>query len=113
LFLSALGSSAQSPNIIVILANDLGCRDLKLYDGWIDAPRIERMAREGMTFNDFHANSSVCSPTHAAFLTGRYQQRAGTVDNREPDQGIPASTPTHPTGGIIGEHSIKYGVRFL
>ena len=56
------------------------------------------MAREGMTFTDFHSNSSVCSPTRTAFLTGRYQQRAGIVDvivgENEPDQGIPASTPT-------------------
>lgn len=98
LVVSVLGSIAQPPNIIVILADDLGCRDLKLYDGWVETPRIERMAREGMTFTDFHANSSVCSPTRAAFLTGRYQQRAGIVDvivgDREPDQGIPASTPT-------------------
>ncbi|MGB0578061.1 MAG: sulfatase-like hydrolase/transferase [Limisphaerales bacterium] len=98
LFVSVLGSAAQPPNIIVILADDLGCRDLKLYDGWIGTPRIERMAKEGMTFTDFHANSSVCSPTRTAFLTGRYQQRAGIVDvivgDREPNQGIPASTPT-------------------
>ncbi|BCX48025.1 N-acetylgalactosamine-6-sulfatase [Haloferula helveola] len=88
----------RPPNVIVILADDLGCRDLKLYDGWIETPRIERMAKEGMTFTDFHANSSVCSPTRTAFLTGRYQQRAGIVDvivgDKEPDQGIPASTPT-------------------
>ena len=88
----------RPPNIIVILADDLGCRDLKPYGGWVETPRIERMAREGLTFTDFHSNSSVCSPTRAAFLTGRYQQRVGIVDvivgNREPDQGIPPSTPT-------------------
>ena len=99
LFVSVLGSAAKPgstakpPNIIVILADDLGCRDLKLYDGWVETPRIERMAKEGMTFTDFHANSSVCSPTRTAFLTGRYQQRTGIVDvivgDREPDQGIP------------------------
>jgi arylsulfatase A-like enzyme len=88
----------RPPNIIVILADDLGCRDLGLYGGWVETPRIERMAREGLTFTDFHSNSSVCSPTRAAFLTGRYQQRVGIVDVivgvREPDQGIPPSTPT-------------------
>jgi len=98
LFASLVASNARPPNIVVILADDLGCRDLKLYDGWVETPRIEQMAREGLTFTDFHANSSVCSPTRAAFLTGRYQQRVGIVDvivgSREPDQGIPASTPT-------------------
>jgi arylsulfatase A-like enzyme len=51
-----------------------------------------------MTFYDFHSNSSVCSPTRAAFLTGRYQQRLGIVDvivgRNEPDAGIPPATPT-------------------
>lgn len=88
----------RPPNIVVILADDLGRRDMKLYDGWVELPRIEKMAREGMTFTDFHSNSSVCSPTRAAFLTGRYQQRVGIVDvivgDKEPDQGIPASVPT-------------------
>jgi arylsulfatase A-like enzyme len=51
-----------------------------------------------MTFTDFHSNSSVCSPTRTAFLTGRYQQRFDIVDvivgKNEPDTGIPAATPT-------------------
>jgi arylsulfatase A len=88
----------RPPNIIVILADDLGCGDLSLYNGWVKTPRIDRMAREGMTFTDFHSNSSVCSPTRAAFLTGRYQQRVGIVDvivgKNEPDMGIPPATPT-------------------
>ena len=98
-------ASAQSaepaqrpPNIIVILADDLGCGDLSLYGGWVKTPRIDRMAKEGMTFTDFHSNSSVCSPTRTAFLTGRYQQRVGIVDvivgKNEPDTGIPPATST-------------------
>lgn len=102
LFFAGAPASAQTdrpPNIVVILADDLGICDMNLYDdGWIKAPHIERMAREGMRFTDFHTNSSVCSPTRTAFLTGRYQQRAGIVDvivgSREPDQGIRPSTPT-------------------
>lgn len=88
----------RSPNIVVILADDLGCRDLALYDGWVKTPRLEQMAREGMRFTDFHSNSSVCSPTRVAFLTGRYQQRLGVVDvivgDREPETGILPSVPT-------------------
>ena len=90
----------QPPNIVVILADDLGCCDLALYDGWVETPRIEQMANEGMRFTDFHSNSSVCSPTRTAFLTGRYQQRSGIVDvivgNREPDSGISTSAVTLP-----------------
>jgi arylsulfatase A len=88
------------PNIVVILADDLGCCDMTLYNGWVKTPRIEQMAEQGMLFTDFHANSSVCSPTRAAFLTGRYQQRVGIVDvivgSREPESGISPSTPTLP-----------------
>jgi len=72
--------SGKPPNVIFILADDLGCGDMSLYDGWIKTPRIDQMAREGVKFTDFHSNSSVCSPTRIAFLTGRYQQRAGVVD---------------------------------
>jgi len=70
----------RRPNVIIILADDLGCGDMSLYDGWIKTPRIDQMAREGVTFTDFHSNSSVCSPTRVAFMTGRYQQRVGIVD---------------------------------
>ncbi|UCG29354.1 MAG: sulfatase [candidate division WOR-3 bacterium] len=70
----------QRPNVIIILADDLGCGDMSLYDGWIETPRIDKMAREGVRFTDFHSNSSVCSPTRIALMTGRYQQRIGIVD---------------------------------
>ncbi len=68
------------PNIILILADDLGYGDTSLYDGWVKTPQLERLAAEGMTFSDFHSNSSVCSPTRAGLLTGRYQQRVGIID---------------------------------
>ena len=70
----------RRPNVIIILADDLGCGDMSLYDGWIKTPRIDQMAREGVKFTDFHSNSSVCSPTRTALMTGRYQQRVGIVD---------------------------------
>jgi arylsulfatase A len=92
--------AGRPPNIVVILADDLGCCDLALYGGWVKTPRIEQMAKQGMLFTDFHSNSSVCSPTRAAFLTGRYQQRVGIVDvivgSREPNRGISPSIPTLP-----------------
>lgn len=96
----AVAQADRPPNIVVILADDLGRCDMSLYDGWIKTPRIEQMAREGMVFTDFHTNSSVCSPTRTAFLTGRYQQRVGIVDvivgSREPEQGILPSITTVP-----------------
>jgi arylsulfatase A len=82
LFAKANGAeiAADRPNIIVIMADDLGYGDSSVYDGWVKTPQLERLARGGLTFTDFHTNSSVCSPTRAGFLTGRYQQRVGIVD---------------------------------
>ncbi len=81
LFMATVCPAAESrPNVIVILADDLGYGDTSLFDGWVKTPQIERLASEGLTFTDFHSNSSVCSPTRASLLTGRYQQRVGIVD---------------------------------
>lgn len=79
-FQQVSAGTAGKPNVIVILADDLGYGDTSLFDGWVKTPQLERMASHGVTFTDFHTNSSVCSPTRAAFLTGRYQQRVGIID---------------------------------
>ena len=68
------------PNIIVVMADDLGYGDLSSYGGWIDTPALDTMAAEGIRFTDFHSSGAVCSPTRAGLLTGRYQQRAGLPD---------------------------------
>ncbi|HUV67273.1 MAG TPA: sulfatase-like hydrolase/transferase [Sedimentisphaerales bacterium] len=70
----------RRPNIIIILADDLGYGDTSEYGGWVKTPHIERMALEGMKFTDFHSNGAVCSPTRAGLMTGRYQQRVGIED---------------------------------
>ena len=83
LFLSCSGpppaaeTPEKPPNFIIIMADDLGYGDLSTYGGWIDVPSIDRLAAEGLKFTDFHSNGAVCSPTRAALLTGRYQQRVG------------------------------------
>lgn len=70
-----------TPNIIVILADDLGYGDLGgFYGGKARTPHLNRLAEEGMLFTDFHSNGAMCSPTRAALLTGRYQQRLGIED---------------------------------
>ena len=98
--LPTIAFAERPPNIVVILADDLGCCDMELYGGWVATPRLDQLAQQGMLFTDFHSNSSVCSPTRAAFLTGRYQQRVGIVDvivgDREPDSGIPPTINTLP-----------------
>ena len=81
LFVAACASPPQAVdpplNFVIIMADDLGYGDLSTFGGWIDVPNLDRMAEEGLTFTDFHSNGAVCSPTRAALMTGRYQQRAG------------------------------------
>lgn len=72
------GNDIKQPNIIVILADDLGYGDLGGYfGGKAKTPNINRLAQQGMLFTDFHSNGPVSSPTRASLLTGRYPQRLG------------------------------------
>ena len=67
-----------TPNFIIIMADDLGYGDLSCYGNKnIFTPHIDQLAKSGVTFTDFHSNGSVCSPTRAALITGKYQQRTG------------------------------------
>jgi arylsulfatase A len=79
--LAALPGAAQEtkPNILVILADDLGYGDPHCYNptrGKIATPRIDQFAAQGMLFTDAHASTSVCSPSRYALLTGRYPWRS-------------------------------------
>jgi len=68
----------SKPNIIFILADDLGYGDPGCYGAPdIKTPNLDRLAQEGVRFTDFYSNGAICSPTRVAFLTGRYQQRYG------------------------------------
>ncbi|HPQ98107.1 MAG TPA: arylsulfatase [Saprospiraceae bacterium] len=66
------------PNIVYILADDLGYGDVTAYNpqGKIATPNIDQLAREGMRFTDAHSGSAVCSPTRYGILTGRYAWRS-------------------------------------
>src|SRR4051794_5658335 len=70
--------AAAPPNIVYILADDLGYGDLGCYnqDSKIPTPHLDRLATEGMRFTDAHAPTSVCTPTRYAILTGRYCWRS-------------------------------------
>ncbi len=77
----------KRPNIIVILADDLGYSDLGCYGGEIQTPNLDRLASEGLRFTHFYNTSRSC-PTRASLLTGLYQHQAGigrmTFDNHLP-----------------------------
>jgi len=76
-FLAALAAPAR-PNVIVILTDDQGYGDLGAF-GAADAqtPHLDRLAKGGIRFTNWHANSPVCSPSRASVLTGKYPQRTG------------------------------------
>ncbi len=72
------GLAAEKPNIILIMADDLGYGDISAFGNeTIKTPHIDSIASRGAKLTDFHSNGVVCSPTRAALLTGRYQQRSG------------------------------------
>jgi arylsulfatase A-like enzyme len=72
-------AATSKPNIILIVADDLGYAGLSCYDNahGIQTPHLDNMAANGLKFTDFHSNGTVCSPTRASLMTGRYQQRTG------------------------------------
>jgi arylsulfatase A-like enzyme len=69
---------AERPNVVLILADDLGYGDVSCYNpaGKIATPHLDRLAAQGMRFTDAHTGSSVCTPTRYGLLTGRYSWRS-------------------------------------
>lgn len=68
------------PNIILMMADDLGWGDPSYNSGWINTPALDAMAAEGLRFDRFYSASAVCSPTRASCLTGRHPHRLGITN---------------------------------
>ena len=103
LLLQDIGSSSATtsetpPNIILILADDLGYGDIGTYGAeLIETPRLDRLAGEGMRLTNFYASGNVCTPSRAGLLTGRYAIRDGLADKTitvKDDRGLPTGTMT-------------------
>ena len=114
------------PNVLLVIMDDMGYGDLGSY-GVPDAktPHIDRLAREGVRMTDFYANAANCSPTRAALITGRYQQRTGIempLGERpdDPERGLPASPTSLPallktaeyTTALIGKWHLGWKPEF-
>ena len=93
-------ASESRPNLVLILADDLGYGDLACYGHPRNkTPHLDKLAEEGLKFTDFHANGPMCSPTRAALLTGKYQHRFGrhfesALSAKSPHIGLPTSAVT-------------------
>ncbi len=90
--------SGRKPNLIVVLADDLGYGDLGVFgNGVIRTPNIDRMAAEGVRLTTFYASANVCTPSRAGLLSGRYPIRTGLARDviRQTDKhGLPLSEIT-------------------
>lgn len=114
----SLGRAADQPNIIVIIADDLGYADLAFLDHAPDdvkhlgTPGFDRLAATGTYFANAYGASPICSPSRAGLITGRYQQRWGNYWYGE--GGLPADEVTLPeTLKQAGYRTAKYGKTHL
>jgi len=75
--MSATVSAERRPNVVVLMADDLGWGDIGCYDGPVRTPALDGLAAKGMRFTDFYSGCAVCSPSRAVLMTGRHHIRAG------------------------------------
>jgi arylsulfatase A-like enzyme len=114
-FVTCTAESPAKPNIILIMADDLGYGDIGCYgNNTIKTPVLDQMAAEGMKFTSYYSNGAVCTPTRAALMTGNYQQRAGlegviyaAMDKRD-EGGLSQEEIT--MGEIFQENGYKTGI---
>lgn len=115
LLASGLTASAVTPrpNIIFILADDIGYGDFGCYGATlVKTPNVDRLAREGLRFTDAHSTAAVCSPTRYSFLTGQYAWRSpgkaiGVLPGNAP---LTIDTRTVTTPAILREAGYTTGV---
>tara|TARA_R110002096_G_scaffold175674_2_gene351547 strand:+ start:175 stop:1536 length:1362 start_codon:yes stop_codon:yes gene_type:complete len=125
---NTLGSDpADRPNIVFIMADDLGYGDIGCYGSQVNrTPNLDRLAAGGIRFTDFHSNGPMCSPTRAAFLTGLYQSRFGrrfesALSGARHDPGLPLDAVTIAevlkgagyATGMFGKWHLGYAAPFL
>ena len=121
--LKAKTSDKAKPNFVVFMIDDLGYGDLSCYGGNVSTPNIDRFAKSGLRFTDFHSNGPMCSPTRAAFMAGCYQNRFGREfesalggESGISEKGLPPDAVTLPevlkkvgyTTGMFGKWHLGY-----
>src|SRR6266536_2057675 len=79
------GAPVPRPNLIIFLADDLGCHDIGAWGASdLKTPNIDALAASGARFTNWYAAAPVCAPSRAALLSGRYPIRAGVPNNGQP-----------------------------
>ena len=112
---SILLSAAERPNVVFILADDLGYGDVKAFGGKkskVPTPHFDRLCRDGMKFTNAHVTDSVCVPSRTSIMTGRYAFRFGKGEQGGPWGFIGLRFPTkqHTVGKMFraGGYSTGY-----
>ena len=103
LALSLVCAAADKPNIVVIMADDLGWRDLHCYgNAQVDTPALDQLAAEGMRFTNGYAAAPVCTPTRAAMMTGQSPARLRITNHApgNPDGFALKDSPLHEAENI-------------
>src|SRR6188768_3827218 len=97
----AIAAEARQPNIIFILADDLGWTDVACYGSkYYETPNIDRLASEGMRFTDGFTAGPNCAPTRAALMSGQYGPRTGTYTVGGIDRFNWQSRPLRPVDNV-------------
>lgn len=98
-WLQASGNEPNPPNIVLMVADDLGYADVvfnPLHSPEINTPHLGALAKESVICRQGYVTGHVCSPTRAGLMTGRYQQRLGLYTGGEAGSGLPMSEPIFP-----------------
>jgi Sulfatase len=101
--MTAEGNVNTSPNIVFILVDNVGWGSFGVYGGTIPTPRIDRLANEGIRFNNYNVEAQ-CTPTRSAIMTGRHPVRSGTFKVPFPGQGLSGM-------GAVGIHARRTPLR--
>jgi arylsulfatase len=97
---AAVTPTPRRPNIILIMADDLGFSDIGPYGSEIPTPNLDRLAADGIRFTEFN-NTPRCCPSRAALLTGIYSHQAG-IGHMVQDYGLPGYR------GFLNEHCVTF-----
>jgi arylsulfatase A-like enzyme len=96
----SLSAAANPPNVVVILTDDQGYADISLnphHPKEVSTPHMDALAKDGVTFSQAYTSGSVCSPTRAGLMLGRYQQRVGVYSAGDGGRGFDPKLPIFPS----------------
>jgi arylsulfatase A-like enzyme len=109
---AAAAQAPRKPNVVVFLSDDMGYADIGPYGAKdIRTPNLDRLAAEGVRFTDFYSNGPVCTPTRAALMTGRWQQRTGlewALVPADKGKGLPVSETS--LARMLKDHGYAAGI---